>query len=141
MFNIAFNGIITVNRGDSFRFPLTINFGSSLEPNTYGLNEHDKVYFAVMEPNQPFETALIKKVFDKSHEKTDKDTGVRYLEISFKPQDTECVLPGKYYYQIKLQRFHKMLDSEGELVQPEQWDLVNYDVDTVIDKTQFFILE
>lgn len=134
MFNIAFNGIITVNRGDSFKFPLTINFGSSLEPATYGLQKHDKVYFAVMEPNQPFEAALIKKVF------TSDDCKNGCVEISFRPQDTECVLPGKYYYQIKLQRFHQLLDLDGNPI-PDQWDLVNYDVDTIIDKTQFFILE
>ena len=134
MFNIAFNGIITVNRGDSFRFPLTINFGSTLNPETYLLNEHDKVYFAVMEPNQPFECALIKKVF------TSKDINEnREIEISFKPKDTECVLPGKYYYQIKLQRFHKKTDSEGNEL--PYWDMEDYDVDTVVDKTQFFILE
>lgn len=133
MFNIAFNGIITVNRGDSFKFPLTINFGSSLEPNTYGLNELDKLYFAVMEPNQPFETALIKKVF------TQKDFKDGQVQISFRPKDTECVLPGKYYYQIKLQRFHRKKDSQGNEL--TEWDLEDYDVDTVIDKTQFFIME
>lgn len=134
MFNIAFNGIITVNRGDSFRFPLTINFGTTLEPNTCGLRDHDKIYFAVMEPNQPFECALIKKVFT-SEDVNEKDEVV----ISFKPKDTLCVLPGKYYYQIKLQRFHKKLDENGKEL--DEWDLDDYDVDTVIDKTQFFIME
>lgn len=134
MFNIAFNGIITVNRGDSFRFPLTINFGNSLAPDVYGLQEHDKIYFAVMEPNQPFETALIRKVF------TSKDVNSNQeVEISFKPADTLCVLPGKYYYQIKLQRFHKKQDSQGNELQ--DWDFEDYDVDTIVDKTQFFILE
>lgn len=127
MFNIAFNGIITVNRGDSFSFPLTINFGTQLSPDTYGMQEHDKVYFAVMEPNQPFETALIKKVF------TNQDFVDGKVNIRFRPKDTEKVLPGKYYYQIKLQRFHK--DENG------LWDMDDYDVDTIIDKTQFFILE
>lgn len=134
MFNIAFNGIITVTRGDSFKFPLTINFGSNLEPNTYGLKEHDKVYFAVMEPNQPFECALIRKVF------TLKDVNENQeIEISFKPKDTVHVLPGKYYYQIKLQRFHKKLDYAGNEL--DEWDFDDYDVDTVVDKTQFFIME
>lgn len=134
MFNIAFNGIITVNRGDSFKFPLTINFGTSLNPDTFGLQEHDKVYFAVMEPNQPFENALIKKVFTRS-DVNDKHE----IEISFRPKDTLCVLPGKYYYQIKLQRFHKKRDDFGNDL--TEWDLEDYDVDTVVDKTQFFIME
>lgn len=136
MFNIAFNGIITVNRGDSFSFPLTINFGSTLEPDAYRWSHpahlHDKIYFAVMEPNQPFETAIIKKVFTR--EDVDKDDQVI---IKFKPKDTECVLPGKYYYQIKLQRFNSKKLEDGTYV----YNLDDYDVDTVIDKTQFFILE
>ena len=134
MFNIAFNGIITVTRGDSFKFPLTINFGSTLTPENYGLKKHDKVYFAVMEPNQTFECALIKKVFTVDDVNENQE-----IEISFKPKDTQCVLPGKYYYQIKLQRFHKKLDSSGQEI--DEWDLDDYDVDTVVDKTQFFIME
>lgn len=123
MFNIAFNGIITVTRGDSFNFPLTINFGTSLEPSTYGLSSRDKIYMAVMEPNQTFECALIKKVYT-IQDMDDKGN----IMIRFKPQDTQCVLPGKYYYQIKLQRFNS--DNVDD-----------YDVDTIIDKTLFFVME
>lgn len=123
MFNIAFNGIITVNRGDSFSFPLTINFGNTLNPDTYVLGSSDKVYFAIMEPNQPFETAVVKKVFTVN-DLNDDNT----IQIRFKPKDTVCILPGKYYYQIKLQRFNST-------------DPDDYEVDTVIDKTQFFIME
>lgn len=123
MFNIAFNGIITVNRGDSFSFPLTINAGTTLNPVTFGLGEYDKVYLAVMEPNQPFECALIKKVYTK----TDLNDQNEIL-VKFSPKDTVHVLPGKYYYQIKLQRFNS---SDPE----------DYEVDTVIDKTLFYILE
>lgn len=123
MFNIAYNGIITVNRGDSFSIPLVINFGTNLEPLQYKLKGKTFVYFAVMEPNQPFESALIRKTF------TADDTDDRgNVIIKFRPQDTQCVLPGKYYYQVKLQRFN----SED----PE-----DYEVDTVIDKTLFYILE
>ena len=64
MFNIAFNGIITVNRGDSFQFPLVLNMGTNLEPEKYVLGSNAFVYFAVMEPNKPFENALIRKKFD-----------------------------------------------------------------------------
>lgn len=123
MFSIAFNGIITVTRGDSFSFPLKINFGTSLEPSSYGISKKDKVYMAVMEPNQPFETALIKKVFTPEDMNDDGN-----IVIRFKPQDTQFVLPGKYYYQIKLQRFHSEDESD-------------YDVDTIIDKTLFYITE
>lgn len=123
MFNIAYNGIITMNRGDSFYFPLTINAGTNLEPLLYSLTPTDNVYFAVMEPNQPFENALIRKKFTFN----DCDENGNVI-VRFKPQDTQCVLPGKYYYQVKLQRFN----SE---------DPNDYEVDTVIEKTLFWIME
>lgn len=123
MFNITYNGIITVTRGDSFEIPLMLNAGSNMDPLHYHITENSIIYFAVTKPNQPFEQALIKKKYDIS----DIDENGNVV-IVFRPQDTECVLPGKYYYQVKLQRF---------------WsdDPEDYTVDTVIEKTQFFIQE
>lgn len=123
MFNIAYNGIITVNRGDSFRLPMVLNYGTNLEPMNYQMSQNSIVYFAVMEPNQPFEDALIKKKY--TIEDVDADGNI---VIKFRPQDTQCVLPGKYYYQVKLQRFNSN-------------DPEDYEVDTVVDKTLFYILE
>lgn len=51
-----------------------------------------------MEPNQPFEDAVIKKKFT-SRLSTTNSSGD--LEIKFKPSDTEYLAPGKYYYAIK----------------------------------------
>jgi hypothetical protein len=123
MFNIAYNGIITVNRGDSFSLPLTLNYGTNIDPFHYSLSESCVLYFAVMEPNQPFEEALIRKRY--TQEDADKNGNII---IRFRPQDTQCVLPGKYYYQVKLQRFNSS-------------DANDYEVDTVVDKTLFYILE
>lgn len=123
MFNISYNGIITINRGDSFRLPLMLNYGTNMEPLMYRMTPKSFVYFAVMEPNEPFENALIRKKY--TIEDVDEDGNI---VIKFRPQDTQCVLPGKYYYQVKLQRFNSD-------------DPEDYEVDTVIDKTQFFILE
>lgn len=123
MFNIAYNGIITVNRGDSFRLPMVLNYGTNLEPLNYRMSQNSIVYFAVMEPNQPFEDALIKKKY--AMDDVDADGNI---VIKFRPQDTQCVLPGKYYYQVKLQRFNSN-------------DPEDYEVDTVVDKTLFYILE
>lgn len=123
MFNISYNGIITINRGDSFRLPLMLNYGTKMEPLMYRMTPKSFVYFAVMEPNEPFENALIRKKY--TIDDVDEDGNI---VIKFRPQDTQCVLPGKYYYQVKLQRFNSD-------------DPEDYEVDTVIDKTQFFILE
>jgi hypothetical protein len=123
MFDLSYNGIITVNRGDSFSMPLILNIGNNMDPKRYELTEHSFVYFAVMEPNQPFETALIRKRYTKDDVNENGD-----VLIKFKPQDTQCVLPGKYYYQVKLQ-----------ICNPD--DPEDYEVHTIIDKTLFWIME
>ena len=122
MFNISSNGIVTVNRGDSFELPLILNIGSSINHQPYIPTEDDTVYVGIMEPNQPFETALIRKVA------TLKDVDKQgHVVVRFWPEDTGCVLPGKYYYQVKLRTF----DADAK----------RYDVETIIDKTLFYIQE
>lgn len=122
MFNIANNGIVTVNRGDSFEFPVTLNIGTSIDREEYILTGSDVLYMGIMEPNQPFETALIRKKF--TPDQLDEDNNIK---IRFWPEDTVCVLPGKYYYQLKLQTIDEATGRK--------------DVETVIDKTLFYIEE
>ena len=122
MFHISNNGIVTVNRGDSFEFPITLNIGSSIDRTDYVLGQTDVLYLGIMEPNQPFETALIRKKF--THADLDSDNNI---VIRFWPEDTVCVLPGKYYYQVKLQTIDEQTGRK--------------DVETVIDKTLFYIQE
>lgn len=94
-------GIINLMRGDSFTAPIIINTGTTLEPKYYELQENDKLYFGLMEPNQAFEDAVMKKVYDFT---SDKDTNGNIL-LRIEPQDTEKLLVGKYYYMIKLRTF------------------------------------
>lgn len=122
MFNISSLGIITTNRGDSFEFPLVLKMGSSMAYDTYALNDTDVVYFAVMEPNQPFETAIIRKRFDY---KDVDDNG--NIKVRFWPEDTQLLLPGKYYYQAKLKSIDRETGRE--------------DVETIVEKTLFYIKE
>lgn len=63
------NNIITINRGDTFIFPLYINNGSNISPNNLELTDKMTLYVGVMEPNQPFENAIIKKRYVKDDEK------------------------------------------------------------------------
>jgi hypothetical protein len=122
MFHIANNGIVTVNRGDSFEFPITLNVGNSIDRKEYILSPTDILYMGIMEPNQPFENALIRKKF--TAQDLDQDDNIN---IRFWPEDTVCVLPGKYYYQVKLQTIDAATGKK--------------DVETVIDKTLFYIQE
>lgn len=92
--------IIRINRGDSFQKPLFINCGTFLSPARYTLQAGDKVYFGVMEPNHYWEQSLIRQVYNKDSEMTEDGD----LIIKLKPEDTEYLFPGTYYYQVKLLR-------------------------------------
>ena len=111
------DGIITVNRGDTFVINLPINLGSQLIPENYTLVEGDKVYFGLMDPNQPFEFALIRKVFTSENQVND------VLSMKFTPEDTEHLLPGRYYYSLKL---YKAIDES---------------VTTFVSNTKFIIVD
>ena len=72
-----------------------------------------------MEPNQPWEQAILKKKLDHN----DQVDGT--ISLRFKPSDTMCLLPGLYYYQVKIRLF-----EDGEAI-----------VNTIIPKTHFWIEE
>lgn len=122
MFKISSNGIITVNRGDSFELPISLQTGDVMNPVNYTLQQGDVIYLGIMEPNQPFETAIVRKKFE--YNQLDENNNIY---IRFWPNDTVCLLPGKYYYQVKIQTYD---------VENNKWD-----VETVIDKTLFYIQE
>lgn len=124
MFEISANQIISLTRGDTASTLLYINLGTELQPLIYDLQKQDKIYFGVMEPNQPFECAILKKVY--THE--DFDYERHLLRIYFDVKDTEFLLPGQYYYMIKLYRPNRE-DSNKDLV------------DTIVPKTKFYILD
>ena len=126
MFKIASNGIVTINRGDSLEFPLILNIGSSLNRSEYVLSDTDVLYLGIMEPNQPFETAIVRKRFT-AHDLDDDGN----INIRFWPEDTVCLLPGKYYYQVKLET--ECFDNVSNTLRK--------DVETVVEKTLFYIQE
>lgn len=117
MIDLSVNGLLTISRGDTAVFPLFLNRGTDLNPIRYVLHDTlldgkiigtDEVYFGIMEPNQPFECALVRKMFTK------KDLN-KYGDviININSSDTRCLHPGKYYYQIKA-RFLKHEDDPTE---------------------------
>lgn len=138
------NGIITLMRGDSLTTPIYINVGSKLKPKYKKLGSDDKLYFGLMEPNQAFEDALIKKIYDNSSD-TDGEGNVL---LKIYPQDTEKLLVGKYYYMIKLRTFDEwgqevvrtivpntlfwLEGNNPEVKKPERYEQGKYNVDNVV---------
>lgn len=114
--------IINIFRGDSLELIPFINTKNdcSLSSQRYSITENDIVYFALMEPNQRFEDAILKKVFDYNSEKTEDGD----LIIKLRPSDTVDLLPGKYYYTIKM----------------KQNEQDSFNVFTILKETEFWIL-
>lgn len=121
------NNVIVLNRGDSFSFDLTLKDETS-ENGRYKLQGNDVVYFGLMDPHQPFETAWVRKRY--TAEDCD-EAGNLVIELS--PKDTIALIPGVYYYSVKLKMDHFETDQEtGEVSHVER-------VITVINKTKFFL--
>ena len=143
MFSISPNGIITMSKGDSWKTSIFINLGTVLEPAAYNLKDGDYVYFGVMEPNQPFNDALICKRLDVNDRtpttqgSSQDEDGDGYadgcVDIYFKSGDTEHVLPGVYYYEVKLLR---PVEDEGAIARG-----ITESIDTIVPRTKFIILD
>lgn len=112
MLDISNNGFISLIRGDSFSVPLFINRGTVFHPVRYYISDNPKasVYLGVMEPNQPFERATIRKKY--TSESIINDFGD--LMIEFTSNDTKCLYPGRYYYEVRI----KHSDGSVEIVIP-----------------------
>lgn len=89
---------LKMNRGDTYTFPLIINEGTKLCFKQYQLRQFDKIYVGIMEPNQSFENAIIRKVITI----TSPTNKYGHPLVKLTPQDTEYLLTGKYFIEIKL---------------------------------------
>lgn len=126
MIDLSRNGIIEINRGDSFELPLFINQGTDITPIRYNMkNSNSEVYVGVMEPNQPFERAIIRKKYTKDDVNENGD-----IVIKFSSNDTVCLLPGKYYYQIKIKLYNNYDNNKEDC-----------NINTIVPMTQFIIVE
>ena len=115
--------IIIINRGDSCNIRFNLNI-TKIDPDTI-------YYFGLMDPNQWFEEALVKKRFTNKDiivESSD-ESGIKvinyYLQIELKPSDTVDLYPGVYYYAIKSHRVN--IDKKVD------------EVKTLLNKTKFII--
>lgn len=115
------NRVITMTRGDYYSFDVIIRSEDPWNDFVYVLSPGDILFFGLMEPNQPFEKAILKKEF--GYDDYDVEGGT--LKIVLNPEDTIELVPGTYYYQVKV--LYK--DEVGTV-----------HVDTVVQKTKFYIV-
>lgn len=126
MFHVSKNDIITLTRGDTASFTLTLDTGNPLEPQEFIMEEGDIVKFRVMYPNCRFENSIIKKQYTIEDLSPIDDT----IKITIDSEDTINLNPGLYYYEIKL--FYTRIDDSGVET--------NF-VDTIVERNKFYIIE
>lgn len=90
--------IINLVRGDTFSFRLNVDDNSS-EDGLYRLTDYDALYLGVTLPHQPFEHAIIKKKYTKADQLKDGNIIAKFIS-----EDTIDLLPGVYYYSVKLRQ-------------------------------------
>ena len=164
MNDLSPNGILSLTRGDTCLFPLFLNAGTDQQPIRYVLHDTvvggqiigtDEVFVAIEEPNQRFEDARVKQKYTKKNLNRYGD-----VVIVFSHEDTKCLLPGKYYYEIKAKFIKRLTDIDndsygvfytfenGELVQkilPQEYNpnSIYFDivVNTVTPRRELYIEE
>lgn len=117
--------IIKMNRGDTQN--LTIRIPKKDNPNeNYFLTPEDVLYFALLNPHQAFEDAIILRGY--TVEDLDK---YGQIKIELKPEDTKNLPVGIYYYSAKLQTggTHAVV---GDLDSPKE-------VRTIIPRTKLIL--
>ena len=127
MLDISNKNIITITRGDTETIPLRVFTDNGERKYSSFPNKNDKIFFALMEPNQIFETAILKKAF--WYTDVDKENGL--IKIKLDSLDTEFLAEGTYYYTIKILRKDPLKeedDSQGT-------------IETLIDRTKFIIID
>lgn len=120
--------IIKINRGDSLELPVYIPSNKDYNTPYILKEEEDVVYFAILDPNQPFECS--ERIKGYTAEDQDKDG---YINIKIEPNDTRRLATGVYYYTVKLQR-GGTLDIINDFDKPEE-------VRTIIERTKFIVNE
>ncbi len=116
---IARNGIITLYAGDYLEAPIFLNVGDTLYPVRYTLKEGEKIYIGIMEPKQDFKHAIVRKMLTIEDLNEDGDA-----VLKLNTEDTEYLMPGIYYYEIK---FVTVKDEVER-------------IETIVPKTKFIIL-
>ena len=98
MFVVIEDNYLKMNRGDSYILPIVINEGTKLCFKQYQLRQFDKIYVGIMEYGQSFENAIIRKVLSI----TSPTNKYGHPLLKLVPKDTEYLITGKYFIEIKL---------------------------------------
>ena len=118
--HIGKNQIIKLVVGDTLNLHLFINQNTKVNPVRYNIEQNDTVYFRVMKYWHDFGNAVVEKVYTSESDKDEQGNLIVHLES----EDTEDLLPGTYFYCIKL--VHTENDEDI--------------VDTIMPNTFFYLM-
>jgi hypothetical protein len=128
------NTILLMNRGDRFHFNMTV-YDETRATGVYELKPDDVLYFALLNPHDRFEDAIILRgyTYDDAKIINTAKGPIHVFKIILEREDTINLEPGVYYYTIKLQKGVKQaqfgLNEEAA------------NLTTVIGRTKFIINE
>lgn len=97
MYRVEHNNVLAIPKGDITVIPVEVVFTQFPENYKIILDQNDKLFFGIMEPNHSFDEAIIKKEYQ-----VDSITPDGYLNILIRPEDTACIDPGTYYWSVKV---------------------------------------
>lgn len=126
--------IFKINRGDRFSFSMTIS--DETQPSgVYDLQPNDILYFALLNPFDRFEDAIILRgyTYEDAIEIKAGSGDIHVFRIVLEREDTANLTPGVYYYTLKLQKNTKSIQAG--------LSEKNADITTIIDRTKFIINE
>lgn len=126
--------IIKINRGDYYSFYMTIEDDS--RPNEiYELQPNDILYFALLNPHDKFEDAIILRGYTYSDALVFNTSAgqIHTFKIELNREDTRNLSPGIYYYTFKLQK-----NAKSEAVNLKD---PNAQLTTIIERTKLIINE
>ena len=123
--------IVSMNRGDTYTLYVDA-FLDVYQDEEYTLTDNDAIYFGLMDPNQHFEDALVRKKLTAA----DLEDPQGPFPITLEPEDTVDLMPGRYYYMVKLKQDH--IEHYDDPTMPDEHI---QSVTTIIDKSKFVIYD
>lgn len=111
------NKVLSMVRGDSASFPFKFTEGKFPNETPLIVGSNDIIFFGLMDPNQNFEHALLKKEYSSK----DFDSDGNFI-LSLDPDDTIELMEGTYFYSIKLLTEDANIKT---LVQNTRFNIIN----------------
>lgn len=102
MFRKMNNGNIVMTRGDTGSLTVTLNKGSTVNPDLHILMNGDKVYLGIMEANASFEDPIVCKIITSNGTGSEEER--KKVSFTITSADTVNLLAGNYYYEVKVVR-------------------------------------